>query len=172
MIADFICNSLFGLDAKAFDDKSDFLEQSLGMFYSGPYDHIRSAVFTIFPWLRKISPEQFTSSEFTEWFKNLYDQAVQLRKQNNISRDDHLNFLIELQTKKNVPIDLIYAHAFTFFLDGFETSSYILGNAVNFLAEHKECQNKLRAEIEKYDHITFDELHAMPYLDAVLHGNP
>lgn len=46
----------------------------------------------------------------------------------------------------------------------------MLGNAVNFLAEHKEIQEKLRAEIKEYDHITFEELHQMPYLDAVVNG--
>ncbi|XP_055306516.1 probable cytochrome P450 28a5 [Sitodiplosis mosellana] len=167
-IADALCNVIFGLDAKAFDEKSDFVEQSLGMFHSTPYDHIRFAVYTIFPWLGKIYPNQLTSTEFTKWFKNMFDQAVKLRKQNNISRDDYLNYLIEMRNKKNTPMDLIYAHAFTFFLNGFETTSYILGNAVNNIAQHKECQEKLRAEIKSYDHITFEELHQMPYMDAVV----
>lgn len=165
-----MCNMIFGLDAKAFDEKSDFLENSLKMFYSTPYDSIRFALYTIFPWINKIYPNQFASTEFSNWFKNLFNQAVQMRKENNISRDDYLNFLIELKDKKNMQMDLIYAHAYTFFLDGFETTSYILGNAVNYIAEHKECQEKLRAEIKCYDHITFDELHQMPYMDAVLNG--
>lgn len=141
------------------------------MFYSTSYDNIRSAIYMIFPFLRKIIPEQFTSTEFTEWFKELYDQAVRLRKENHISRDDYLNFLIDLQVKKNLPMDLIYAHAYTYFLDGFETTSYILGNAINNLAGNRECQEKLREEFRNYDRITFEELHQMPYLDAVINGN-
>lgn len=147
------------------------MEKAIGMFYSTPYDNIKSAIYMTFPLLRKIIPEQFTSSEFTEWFKELYDQAVRLRKENNISRDDYLNYLIELQAKKNIPMDLIYAHAYTYFLDGFETTSYILGNAINNLAENKECQESLREEIRNYDHVTFEELHQMPYLDAVINGS-
>lgn len=170
MIADAIGNMVFGLDADAFDEKSDFVENSLGMFNSTPYDHIRMAIYSTFPFLHKFYPNQFTSTRFTDWFKATFDQAIRLRKENNISRDDYLNFLIELQNKKNLPMDLIYAHAYTFFLDGFETTSYILGNAVNLLAKHKECQEKLRAEIKGFDHITLEELHQMPYLDAVLNG--
>lgn len=170
MVADVNCSIIFGLDAKAFEEKSDFVQQAINMFHSTPYDNIRFAVYTILPWLRKIYPDRFTSSEFTEWFINLFDQAILLRKENNVSRDDYLNFLIELQNKKNTPMDLIYAHAYTFILDGFETTSYMLGNCVNFLAEHKDVQEKLRAEIKEYDHITFEELHQMPYLDAVMNG--
>lgn len=102
--------------------------------------------------------------------KGLYDHAAQLRKENNVLRDDYLNFLIELQDKKNTPQDLIHAYAFTLFLDGFETTSYMLGKAINYLAENKEAQEKLRAEIKSYDSITFEELHQMPYLDAVFNG--
>lgn len=129
------------------------------------------ALYLIFPWLHKIYPHRLTSVEFTTWMKGLYDQAAQLRKENNISRDDYLNFLIELQNKKNTPMDLIHAYAFTLFLDGFETTSYMLGKALNYLAENKESQEKLRAEIKNQDNqITFDELHQLPYLDAVLNG--
>lgn len=98
------------------------------------------------------------------------DQAIRLRKESNSSRDDYLNFLIELQSKKNLSMDLIYAHAYTFFLDAFETSSYMIGNAVNFLAENTECQQKLRAEILAHKNVTFEELHRLPYLDAVVKG--
>lgn len=165
-----MCSLVFGLDAKAFDEKSDFVEQSLTMFYSAPYETIRSAAYTIFPWLRKIHPERFVTSKFDVWFRTLFDHAIQLRRENNISRDDYLSYLIELREKKNIPMDIIYAHAFTYFLDGFETTTYALGSAINNLAENEDCQEKLRAEINRYDHITFEDLHHMPYLDAVLDG--
>lgn len=140
------------------------------MLYSTPYDNIRMPLYMVFPWLRKIVPQQFTTPSFTTFFKDLLDQAMEMRKANNISRDDYLNFLIDLQKRKNTPMHLIYAHAYTFFLDGFETTSYILGNAVNFLAKHQECQGKLRAEIQNHRHVSFDELHQMKYLDAVFNG--
>lgn len=170
MIADIVCNVVFGLDAKAFDDKSEFVEQSLNMFYSAPFEEIRTAVYTIFPWIRNIYPQRFVTSEFNVWFKTLFDQAIRIRHENHITRDDYLNYLIELHEKKNTPMDLIYAHAFTYFLDGFETTTYLLGSALNNLARYKNCQAKLRAEIACYDQITFDDLHKMTYLDAVLNG--
>lgn len=88
----------------------------------------------------------------------------------NTSRDDYLNFLIELKNRKNVPDNILHSHAYTLFLDGFETTSYILGFALNYLSEHKLCQNKLRAEVNKYDNIGYDELQQMPYLESFLNG--
>lgn len=98
------------------------------------------------------------------------DYAIELRKENDAYRDDYLQFLIDVQNKKNISRELMHSHAYTFFLDGFETSCYMLGQAVNFLAKHKECQDKLRAEIKSTANATFEELNQMQYLDAVFNG--
>lgn len=164
------CNIIFGLDAEAFKENSDFLEHSLRMYHTTSYDKFRVAIYSIFPWLRYIYPNQFTSTEFTNWFIQLMDHAIEMRNEHNISRDDFLNFLITMKNKKNMSMDLIYAHAYTFFLDGYETTSYILGNAVNYLAENKNCQDKLRAEIKSHDNINLEGLLQLPYLDAVFNG--
>lgn len=165
-----VCNILFGLDAKSFDDYSDFVENGIRMFNSTAYDDVLSVIYSIFPYLRKLLPRSFVSTEFTNWFIELYTLAVRLRQENNIKRDDFLNFLLELKNRKNTPTNLLHAHAFTFFLEGFETSSYMLGNALNLLAENKDCQQKLRDEIKSHENISFEELNHMPYLDAVLNG--
>lgn len=127
-------------------------------------------LYAIFPFARKVCPSRFTAEHFTKWFVKIYTHAVQLRTKQNISRDDYLNFLIELKNRKNVPDKVLHAHAYTLFLDGFETTSYILGFALNYLSEHKHCQNKLRAEVNQYKSIGYDELHQMPYLESFLNG--
>lgn len=170
VIGDMVCNILFGLDAKCFDEYSDFVDHGIKMFNSTSYDNIMNVIYSIFPFMRKIIPQRFISTEFTNWFIELFDVAVQLRHENNIKRDDYLNFLLEMKNRKNTPLNLLHAHAFTFFLNGFETSSYMLGNALNFLAQNKCCQEKLRAEIKSNKNIGFDELCHLPYLDAVLNG--
>lgn len=168
MIADAVCSTMYGLDAKAFDENSEFVEQSLKMFNSAsPYMNIISFLFPI---LKKIFPNRFLSEGFSEWFHELHHQAIDLRTKNKISRDDYLNFLLDLQKRKNQSNLLTEAHAFTFFLDGFETTSYMLGNAINQLAKNTDCQQKLRDEVNKFDYISFDDLHQIPYLDAFLNG--
>lgn len=165
-----VCNIIFGLDAKGFDDTSDFVEHGNQMFHSTPYDNVLTVIYSIFPFVRHFIPQQFVSTEFTHWFMDLFDFACKLRKENNIKRDDYLNFMLKLKERKSTSPELLHAHAFTFFLDGFITTSYVLGNALNLLAQNKECQQKLRNEITSYKNISFDELCQMPYLDGVLNG--
>lgn len=160
---------MFGLEAKAFEDHSDFVDHSCRLFHHVPT--IRSIIWSTFPLLNKILPNRSVSAEFNDWFIALYAMAVELREKNNIKRDDYLNLLIELQEKKNLSLPSSAANAFTFFLDGFETTSYMLGNAINELAKNKECQEKLRSEIKSYKYIGFEDLNQMPYLDAVVNGN-
>jgi len=161
-----LCTNMFGLDAKAFDDQSDFVDHSLRMFHHVPI--FRSILWSVFPILNTISPNRSVSAEFSDWFQALYTVAVQLREKNNIERDDYLNLLMELKKRKNLSTSSSAANAFTFFLDGFETTSYIMGSAINELAKNKECQRKLRDEVKKYEHIGFDDLNQMSYLDAVV----
>lgn len=164
------CSIIFGLDANGFDDTSDFVENGKRMFHSTPYDNILTVIKSIFPFAGHFIPQKFVSTEFRNWFVELFDFAVKLRKQNNIKRDDYLNFLLELKDRENTSPELMYAHAFTFFLDGFETSSYMLGNALNLLAQNRECQQKLRNEITDYKNISCHDLCQLPYLDGVLNG--
>lgn len=163
-------NILFGIDAKAFDGQSEYLYYAINQFNSTPYDKIWNTLYSVFPFLRKIVPNRFTTKEFTNWFIDLYTHAVELRKQSNIVRDDYLNFMIDLEKRKNVPDHLLYAHAYTLFLDGFETTSYILGCLMNLMSQNQDCQEKLREEVKGYNQINFDNLHQMPYLDSVIHG--
>lgn len=160
---------MYGLDAKAFEEKSDFVHHSLRMFHH--VSTIRTILWKIFPILNRILPNRFVTAEFNEWFLNLYAMAVELRQKNNIERDDYLNFLMELQKRKNYRPTLSAANAFTFHLDGFETTSYMLGNAINELAKSKYCQEKLRSEVKSFKGSReFDKLNQMPYLDAVING--
>lgn len=159
---------MYGLDAKAFDNDSDFLHHSLRMFHNVPL--IRSILWKIFPILEKILPNQSVATEFNDWFVRLYRMAVELRQKNSIKSDDFLNFLMELQKKKNLQTTSSAANAFIFFLDGFETTSYMLGCAINELAKSKVCQQKLRSEVRSFKSKGFDDLNQMPYLDAVVNG--
>lgn len=72
--------------------------------------------------------------------------------------------------------DYIIAHAFTFFLDGFETSSLAMAYTLLELSLHPEVQEEARREIknvlEKHNHkITHAALLEMTYLDNVISGN-
>lgn len=129
-----------------------------------------SFLLNIFPFLRKIFPSVWMSKESNEWFINLMTHAIKLRQQSDLQRDDFLNSLLELQAKKNTSNIDLAIHGYTFFLDGYETSSHFLASALNELARNPDKQQRLREEILSYDTIGFDDLWQMPYLDLVFYG--
>lgn len=109
------------------------------------------------------------------FFTKLMNDAIKLRIDSKVERDDYLNYLLELQKKKSLqPIDMA-AHTLTFFVDGYETSSGVISHVLHHLARNSTIQKTLRTEINesaaKNGGITFDGINEMEYLDQVVHGN-
>lgn len=96
-------------------------------------------------------------------------QAIRLRKERNIQRDDFLNYLLELDKKKSMKEIEMAAHTMSFFLDGFETSSNVISLTLYELAKNQRVQEKLRKEVTEVGDVTFDSVKNLPYLDQVLH---
>ncbi len=60
----------------------------------------------------------------------------------------------------------------TFMLAGVDTTANALSRVLQLLSEHPDVQTKLRSEVHQAEEqygaqIPFDELMALPYLDAV-----
>lgn len=127
---------------------------------------------SLFPALFKFYELPFVTADIEKYFLNLTDQAMRLRKSLNEKPDDYLNFLLKLQEKRDFQLMDIAAHTITFFLEAYETSSIVLTHALYRLAQNKECQHKLRQEInECHGNIDFDIISNMKYLEQVLNGN-
>lgn len=83
-----------------------------------------------FPVIQKIYQMPFVSKKVESFFVQLMEDAIKLREDQKIERDDYLNYLLQLKKKKNLPnIDMV-AHTITFFLDGFETSSIVIAHVI------------------------------------------
>lgn len=105
----------------------------------------------------------------------IISEVLNHRRENNVEARDYLQFLIELSKAKHFGDTEITAHASTFFLDGYETSSLTLTFLLFNLAQNPEYQIKIREEIKKYElenngQLTYDALHEMPLLNACLYG--
>lgn len=126
----------------------------------------------MFPYIFQFYDLPFVTHDITEFFTNLTDKAIHLRRTNgNEKRDDYLNFLLQLQERKNLQLDDIAAHTITFFLDGYETSSIVLSHALYQLAKYPQYQKRLRDDINSYNGvINYEIVTDMQYLDQVLNG--
>lgn len=130
----------------------------------------------IFPFITKYIKVSMIPKNVEIFFTGLMNDAIQMRLSSGIKRDDYLNFLLELQKKKNLESIDLAAHTLTFFLDGYETSSAVIANILYRLASNKHAQNVLRREIEESvtknnGNVTFESIHEMEYLDQVFNGN-
>lgn len=97
----------------------------------------------------KVFKVKMVSKEVEVFFTNLIFQAIELREKNKVKRNDYLAYLIEMSKKKQLSELDIAAHGVTFFignlpvssdffsqiyfdifLDGFDTSSIAMANAL------------------------------------------
>ena len=172
---DVVSSTIYGIDSQAFsNDKSEI--RAIG---SQIFDPSGSAVayfllVMVFPFVKKFYKKSMVSKKVETFFTKLMNDAVKLRVESKIKRDDYLNFLLELQKKKNLSNLDIAAHTITFFLDGFETSSGVAALLLFQLAKYPKIQTKLRNEINQFvkenGKIGADNINDIEYLEQVFHG--
>lgn len=128
----------------------------------------------IIPKLKHLYKYKMVQKEEADFFTGVVKSAVEAR-QHGGSRDDFLQFLVQMKEKKGLDWVDMTAHAMTFYLDGYDTSAIAMAFTLYELALNPDVQDKLRAEIEQTvpaigGELTFDNLMEMEYLDQVVNG--
>lgn len=118
------------------------------------------------------------NNEAIEYFLRIIKQSIRLRaQQTGPRRVDYLQLLLDTRRddsrQRQLTDDEIVAQCMLFYLAGYDTTSNALTWAARLLAFHPDVQQRLQAEIDEKlpsdaDHITFDVVNDMPYLDNVL----
>ncbi|XP_970556.2 cytochrome P450 6a2 isoform X1 [Tribolium castaneum] len=165
----------FGLECKTFEEKnSPFRIYGKKVFKDSVLRSLKRAFLTSnFPELaRKLGILAFPS-EITDFFLKVVADTVKYREENNRSRNDFLQLLIDLKNSGTLSLEEIAAQCFLFFLAGFETSSTTMTFALYELAQHQDIQDKVREEIDavlkKYGgKITYEAIHDMKYMNQVI----
>lgn len=129
---------------------------------------------TFFPIVKRFWKRPFVPKKTENFFVKLTMDAIKMRSDGKNQREDFINFVLHLRNKKNLSDIEVAAHAITFFLDGFETSSVALSFTMYYLAKNKRIQDKLRKEIKENvgsdGRISFEKITEMTYLEQVLNG--
>ena len=132
---------------------------------------------TGFPKLARKLGIIFTPPIVSEFFLKTVRETVDYREKNNIHRNDLMDQLIEMKkgNEFSMTIEEIAAHAFIFYLGGFETSSSTSSFALYELAQNQDIQDKVREEINQvlarhHNEFTFESVNEMPYLDQIISG--
>uniref|UniRef100_A0A336LXR4 CSON009724 protein n=1 Tax=Culicoides sonorensis TaxID=179676 RepID=A0A336LXR4_CULSO len=170
---DVVCNSIYGIDSGAFTEEKSPLRDVARNVLSPSWRLFLIMGFSpALPFLKKIVRVRFVPEHYANFLTDLLNKTIQYRKENNVDRQDFVDYLIHLKEKKGISDVETAAHTVTFFFDGIETSSITMSYVFYELAKHKQVQNKLREllnEIKKEDgNFDYDALMDHKYLDQVL----
>lgn len=173
--ADAVANSIFGVDGKALSSEhSEILATGSTIFKTSTIQNVYFVVASLFPIIQRFWSMSLIAKPVEKFFDKLTRDAVRMRTDHHNTREDFLNFLIQLQKKKQLKNIDITAHAITFFLDGYETSSMVIANTIHHLSVNPQIQEKLRNEIEAVvssgDEISFEQIQDLEYLEQVING--
>lgn len=171
---DVVSSVIYGIDSRSFEktESCQIRENGSSIFESSSTIVIYFTLVSIFPFIKKLYKVVPKSVE--QFFQNLLNDAIKIRKESKIQREDFLSYLLDLKEKKNLSKMDMAAHTITFFLDGFETSTAAITYALYHLANNPETQSKLRAEINECVRVngepSYESILEMKYLDQVFNG--
>ncbi|XP_063708554.1 probable cytochrome P450 28a5 [Culicoides brevitarsis] len=170
---DVVCNSIYGVDSGALSGQQSELRDIARNVFSPTWRFYVTAVLgPALPFITKIFKFRFVPEKYEKFLTNLLKETISYRKENNIERQDFVDYLIHLREKKGLDDVEVMAHTITFFFDGVETSSITLSHVFYELAKNKQFQQKLRDmmnEIKKNDGtFEYDAVMHHEYLEQVI----
>lgn len=176
---DVIGSCAFGLECNSFQDEnkdSAFRAAGKNFFGFNRWRLVRIILIRFIPEICKLLRVKMFEKSLTDFYFNVVRDTVKYREENNISRNDFMQLLLELKKNNGLTIGEIAAQSILFFLAGFETSSTLMHFCFYELTQHPEVQEKLRKEIfenikENGGELTYDGVMGMKYLGQVLDGN-
>ncbi|KAI7815708.1 cytochrome p450 [Rhyzopertha dominica] len=149
---DAITSCAFGIKANSFEDpKAEFRNAAKRIFNCG--DTVRGismASYFFMPKLVKWFKLKFVDSQSAEFLKRIFQETIKDRHDNNFTRGDLIDILINLQKEKSDSIDevAIFAQAMQFFMAGIEAATTAVSFTLYELALNPHIQDKLRDEIK------------------------
>lgn len=172
----------FGLNCNCFRDSDNDFRTQTRKFLNGSISGVARVLFTLtFPSLSKKLGLIVFPEYATKFYRSVIRNVVDYREANyDIKRNDLVELLLSIKDGKlsngnGFTFNEIAAHAFAFFLAGFETSASMMMFSFYEMSEHQDVQDKVREEIRRvvanYDgKITYDGIMEMTYMTQVFDG--
>uniref|UniRef100_T1H840 Uncharacterized protein n=1 Tax=Rhodnius prolixus TaxID=13249 RepID=T1H840_RHOPR len=182
---DIICSCAFGLEVNSIDRPDNEL-RVIGQNIFLPYVPIRFVItrflLSIIPFSSHLIRIRSFSKTIENGLLSIIKETVNYREQNNISRNDFLDLLIDIKNKDtlnehrnlSMHLGLMTAQCFVFFAAGFETSSSVLSYCLYELTVNEDIQDKVRSEVDEVlkrhnNVLSYQAYQEMTYLEQVLY---
>lgn len=165
------------MDAGCFDNpKNEFREMGKKIFQPSFATGMKFLLLIFVPFVSKLVKFRFLPEDIAIWLSKVLQNNISERKEKPLPQEDLFQWLINGVESDKMDDHTAINHAFSFFIEGFETSSNVMSFALYALAKNTDIQQRLREEVkevlEQHDgQFTFDALQGMVYLDSVIQGN-
>lgn len=180
--ADVIGTCAFGIDCNSLKDpQSEFITMGRLAVERPRHSTRFLALINSFPKIANILGIKQVRDDVSAFFTEVVRETIETRDKNNITRNDFMDILLKLRNpssndwKDGITSNEIAAQAYTFFINGFETTSSTLTFCLYEIAKHSDIQSKARSLIKnaskKYGgQFTYEMLMDVPYLYQILQG--
>ncbi|GAB0094368.1 hypothetical protein DMENIID0001_096580 [Sergentomyia squamirostris] len=152
---------------------------------------LKMATFMMLPRLAELIKMKTMDDDYEEYLFQVITQIIDHREQNNISRKDFMQLMLQLRNTgkvgsdedfsiksnsdgpKKMTINEIAAQAHVFFLAGFETTSTLMSFCLYLVAKNPQAQQTLQSEIDQVlqkfnGQMSYEATTEMKYLDGCL----
>lgn len=164
------------MDAGCFDNpRNEFRDMGKKIFQPSFLTGLKFLLLIFIPFISKIVKLRFLPKDIAIWLTAVLENNISDRKKTPLPQEDLMQWLINGVENEKMNDQTAISHAFSFFVEGFETSSNVMSFSLYSLAKNTDIQQRLREEIaevlENHDgKFTFDALQDMFYLDCVVQG--
>ncbi|XP_031628928.1 probable cytochrome P450 6d5 [Contarinia nasturtii] len=188
-----IASVAFGIDVDTITNpNNDFRVYGRKVFEASISNSIRLSFNFIAPKLMNLLRIKSVSQQVENFIFSIVKQNLEYRENNNVTRKDFFQLLIQLrntgtvqlddqwetvikadESQKSMSLKEIAAQSYVFYIAGFETSSTTLTFCMYELAKHPEIQQRVHNEIdrilEKHNGcINYESVTEMKYLEACI----
>ncbi|XP_069687378.1 cytochrome P450 6j1-like [Periplaneta americana] len=186
---DSVATCAYGMRHNSFQNsRSEFRVYCRNFFQPTIRKGIAQSFLFIAPRLSNFFGLRIIPSKVADFFRQKTKESMAYRQQNNIRRNDYLQYLLQVKKSIAAENDLnntatpwykkftdedVAAHALTFFTEGYETCAVSLSMLLYYLACNRDVQIKLIQEVDfiikKHNYrLNLDVIEDMQYLDMVV----
>ncbi|CAH0555970.1 unnamed protein product [Brassicogethes aeneus] len=176
---DVIGSCAFGLECNSFKEDSEFRRYGKKVFQSSYSKMAKMNFAGAFPGLARMLNVKISQQDVSDFFINVVRDTVKYRKENNVTRKDFLQLLIDLEKEdtdgdsNSLTLNEMAAQAFVFFIAGFETSATTMTFALFEMSLNQDVQERVRQEVREVlarhnGEINYDSIMEMRYMEQVI----
>lgn len=170
-----VTDCVLGLKADSLSDNpTPILGMTKQLFEGNLFFSIYAFLSGLWPKFRLIYQMKFFKKNVEEFFIDLCQTSIDMRMRQKVDRMDFLNYVLQMQEKKQLDSEGLLSRVMTFLIDGFETTATVITSTLLQLAKNPAAQEQVRQEIlnnllTNDGELDFDKLEGPSFLDQCIH---